>query len=173
MSLASHMHPSPWLNIRRCFSMWIFLCGGRTAWNDFAKGICVRPSLSVPCFFSFLGAHSRVAHSSTHSCDQESHVLSAELSRLISSLLLLYVKGIFCTLVFLLNLVHGICVLMFPLFLSNWRSIKAYLLETFWFICLEGVRSFVLLEKLCSAGHVFRSIFKPAVHSETLLFELR
>jgi len=45
----------------------------------------------------------------------KTHVLSAELSRLISSLLLLYAKGIFCTLVFLLNLVHGTCVLVFPL----------------------------------------------------------
>jgi len=72
-----------------------------------------RPSLSVPCFFSFLGAHSGVA--STHSCDQEFQVLSAKLFRLISSLLLLYGKGIFCTLVFFLHLAHGICVLMSPL----------------------------------------------------------
>jgi len=24
------MHPCTWLQIRRCFSNWIFLCGGRT-----------------------------------------------------------------------------------------------------------------------------------------------
>jgi len=68
----------------------------RTAWNDFAKGNCVRPSLSVPCFFLILLLLRRpfVAFvASTHACNQESHVLLAELSRLMPSLLLFQVKG--------------------------------------------------------------------------------